>query len=395
MASSAPANSQYRTRVLAAAGRSGWIYGAAGPLSVVFHSVVIPGGTIQPGSSLNIQGMLTKYAPYNGGGALQVKFKQGANSVIFAQNSLNASIAGYRFMADCFFSYDLKWGFCPSLNMFATPTVAAIATYTDYATTNSPPSSKSPRAKSSANIAFASYTAPPTVETILIDFSKDVTLSIEGQIAANDCVEVLNFTVEMIAPPNAQTNYANLIATVFPGDSLTEGTGNTAGNDYISQLGRLRPGRPLLNEGLGGQGISQIVDRVLADPVCGSMWDMVLWAGINNADPSNGGADWWNVIKTNTDRLLAFRAPGARTIICNITPNNTWSAPYFTALSYVNAQIAARYGTKVCDLYSAIATDPGGMVPTAYTSSAPHLNDTGYGVVAATVNAKMTSLGWA
>ncbi len=66
----------------------------------------------------------------------------------------------------------------------------------------------------------------------------------------------------------------------------------------------------------------------------------------------------------------------------------------YLAMQYVNAQIAATYGDRVCDLFAALATSAG-KVPAASMADDVHLTSAGFTTVAAALDAKMTALGWA
>lgn len=379
-------------QVLAAAGRSGPVWGNAAASITVF-TCVVPGGSVPPGAILRFKGLLAKYAPNNGGFGIAIKAAQGANSVGLAQQSLGATLGTYSFEHHIALSDDLKWGFpfSRSVNLFDTAsqsTAAALAG--NLYSTSGNPLSRTPTAK--GPIAFRTYSAPPVVETTLVDWSSDVTLTVTLSPVTNDCVELVAFSVEAVSDSLAGSNRASPLATLFAGDSLTQGAGATTSGvtDYVAQLGKLRPGRPVLNDGMGGQLITTIVDRVIASKVAGRYWDLVLWAGANDA--SADAAAWWATMRAQIDRLLAYRAPGTRTIICNGHPNTAWAAGIVSAQLTVNANLALTYGSMVCDLYSALTS--GGVTQAGYLSDTIHLNDTGYGVVAATVSAKMTALGW-
>lgn len=75
---------------------------------------------------------------------------------------------------------------------------------------------------------------------------------------------------------------------------------------------------------LGGQTISQIVDRVLADPVAGKYWDMIFEGGIN--DVQADGPTWWAILLPQYQRLLAFRAPGTKLLVVNLHESLSWTS---------------------------------------------------------------------
>ena len=372
--------------LLVQSGRTGWAYGSASYQPLV--SAVIPGGSIRPGAALTFKGLLAKYTPYNGGYGWRLRFVQGGNSVVFAQNSVAATLGTYGFEHEITLSHDRRWGFSNSVttNVHNLPSMVAGTYSTDMAIANSAPSAKSPRAKSNC-VAFASYSAPPTVETVLIDFDQDVTLYLDVSAVANDAVEVLAFKLLMQTASFLGTNFAAPRATGLWGDSLSEGSGSTTNNDMLSVLGRTRTGRPLINEGLGGQTITQVADRILADPVAGKSWDMVLWAGINDA--SADASAWTATVIAQINRIKAFRAAGSRMLILNYHPNTSWAAGILSAEVAVNANLLAAYGGEVVDVYSVMNGVSGNYADTV------HPNDTGYAAIAAAVSSKMTSQGWA
>ena len=369
-------------------GRSGKVWGNG---NYVIGTATIPGGAVKPGALLRLRGLLAKMPSFNGGHSITVSLKQGNNTVVIGQTSLGATVANYPFAQDLQLSYDRKFAH-PSgtntVNFFGEASTVA-GTYTLHeAIATDPPVTDACRAQSA--IAFASYTVPPTVETVLIDFGGDVTLSVTVDIVTGDSVELVYCSLEVVSSlSNGLSTGAS--PTLFAGDSLTEGSGATAGNELPNAVGKARPGRGVLNFGLGGQLITPIVDRILADEVAGKYWDLVLWAGIN--DVQNDATTWFNTIKTQITRLRAFRDPDARMMILNFHPSSGWSAGFKAAGVAVNASLLAEYGSLVVDVYAAVGTS-GGVVPALNLADALHLSDTGYGLVADAVVAKMTELGW-
>lgn len=395
LASKALIDVQSTSRVLSQGGRSGWMFGR-GPgdtttYDVVYQDTLAP-DAIKPGSSVVLKGVIAKYSPFNSGYVLRVRLTQGASSVVISQNSVDATIGTFSFEQDLTFSNDRKWAWTSvySLNNFNAPSggqISASATLsTNQAVGNISAATKSPRAKSNAPIAFATYTAPPTVETILIDFSRAVTVTVELRGYATDSFELLSFRLVDVGngqrgPPKAPK------ATIFIGDSLTEGSGSTTNNDLSNAVAKLRPGRTVVNEGLGGQLITSIVDRALADPIAGRYGDMVFWGGINDVGAS--GPVWWATVQAQINRLVAYRSPTSRLIILNLHESTAWTADQKAAAAYVNAQLAGTYGSIVVDVAATINGNAG------YYADAIHLNDSGYAAVAALVSAKMAALSWA
>jgi len=380
------------SRVIMASGRSGPVYGGSGADFVTALATTIPAGAVVGGSLLRLSGLFGKHDPINAGCAWRARI----GGVVIAQNAISATVMSAALYQDFFVSTDRKWGFAVSLNAYdAANLTAGVA--------NSPFISKSGSIASvnpggvSPNFQFSTFSSAPVVETKVIDFDNDQTLYIDVKPINGDTVEIIGFAVEILQPTITGRNYGNAKATVWFGDSLTAGTGSTSYGDAVTRLRVARPGRPVINQGMGGQRISTIIDRALSDPVCGKYWDMILWAGINDSISTNGGADWWAIIYAQIERLRAFRADGTRMIICNLIPDvaMTSGTPLGIAMAYVNTQLSATYGTAVCDLYSALATDVGGVVPASLRSDTIHLSNSGYQIVADTVHAKMTALGWA
>ncbi|MDV3249712.1 SGNH/GDSL hydrolase family protein [Devosia sp. BK] len=203
--------------------------------------------------------------------------------------------------------------------------------------------SRSPKTKTSPAAAsgFASYSAAPTVETVLIDFNQDWGLRVEVNLGL-ECGELIAFSATFqSAAFDAGGNPAR--STTVCSDSLTEGSGSTTNNDVGSQLGKLRPGRPILNEGMGGQVSEKIIDRAMASKIRAKYWDAILWIGTNDAGPD--GAAWFATVDTQIQRFLANRSSGARhPLITGLHPQTTFNGTYKTALQNVNSALAAKYG---------------------------------------------------
>lgn len=377
-------------RVLVQSSRTGRIWGNNVAQTVL--SAVIPGGAIRPASALKIKGQFNKYAPNNGGWNMVVRVRQGGNTVQLTSAFFTATTVSAPFEHELTLSPDRKWAFSmvgiSALNGTGGNQAIGFAS-TNLISTTQAAASALPRAKA-AGPKFASYTTSPTVETVLIDFEQDVTLEVLLTVASSaDSAELLAFRLSAMGRGEDGQNLASSKATYCPGDSLTEGTGATSeATGWVSMLGKTRPGRPVVADGLGGQTISQIVDRAVADPICGKYWDLILWAGTNDA--TGDSAAWWSVMHSEIERLLAFRDPAARhPLILNLHENTAWSAGVKTAADYVNSQLAATYGANVVDIAAVIDGNAG------YYSDGVHLNDSGYAAVAAAVDSAMTAQGWA
>jgi lysophospholipase L1-like esterase len=389
----ARADTTQRTRVLASCGRTGPVYGAASAGVQVVLSVPIPAKTIMGGETLRIRGLLSKYQPFNGGGAVVVRL----GGVVIAQAFPSADLASYPIDHVLTISSDRKWAFTQSQNLFGvvSPTKTSLlpSTYPGLGAT----SSMGVRAASST-VAFVTYSTPPTAETILVNFDLQQLLTVEIAPVNGDTMELVSFSSTLEASAKVPTNYASPKATVQWGTSITEGTGAAAVSSVpmgcVDVLRRTRAGRPIVNGGLGGQTSSQIADRLVADPVAGKYWDAVLDMIVNDA--SGDGPTWWNQVRTQIDRVLAFRS-SSRTIIWNAYPNTAWTTgtAFRTAMDYVNAQLVATYGPMVVDVCTPfIAGGTNGVGPAANYADAIHPTNAGHAILAAATDAKMTSLGW-
>lgn len=380
-------------RMLVQSGRTGRLWGNGA--AQVALSATIPAGTIRPSTTLQIKGLLGKFAPNNGGWSVQARFRQGANTAnIMGAASFTATTLLAPFEHEFTLSPDRKWAFSSvgSVALFGTGGNQATGfNSTNLISTGNAPVSASPRLKTgSSGIAFASYTTSPTVETILIDFDQDVIFEVLLANVTNDSAELLAFRLSALGKGESGSNIASTKATYCPGDSLTEATGaTTEATGWVSMVGKARPGRPMLADGLGGQNITTIVDRVVADPICGKLWDMAFWGGINDVDSTGGGSVWWGVVQTQLARLMTFRDPAARApLFLNYHESTDWTAGQKTAATFVNTQLAATYGANVVDV-AAVVNGNAGMY-----ADAIHLNDTGYALVATAVSAAMTAQGW-
>lgn len=372
--------------LLAVAGRSGRMFGTGVANYLDIAVIPMKGKAVHPGATLRISGLLAKYSPFNSGGAYRTVFRQGGNSVIVSQSSFAATLATIPLSAEMTLSHDRKWGFLKSRtqNMYGLAALVAGTYSEDIVVANAAPSAVSPRAQSVA-VAFAAYSAPPTVETILINFDQDFEIAVQVGAGALDSYELLSFDIEQLSHGIAGVNFASPKATICGIDSMTEGTGATAGNDWVSVYARARPGTPVLNIGLGGQVPSQGVDRILADPIAGKYWNLIFWA-VNGG--SADGPAWWASLNAQIQRLIAYRDPSSRMMILNIHNSLNWDSNFQAAAAYVNAQLAATYGSIVVDVASLINGNASDY------SDNTHLTDAGYAKVAAAANAKATALGW-
>jgi hypothetical protein len=392
----ARAQADARVRTLVAAVASGPVWSQTATFRRVVQAV-LPPNAIAPNGSLRLRGAIAKFTPFNAGHAWRAVLVQGANSVTIAQNSIGASVAFYPFDHRVQLSDDRRWGWVLNANAMNTASIAAGVLNELSAITGNPVAMGQ---RTRGNIAFATYSTPPTAETVLIDFNQPVTYAVDLQVQNGDTAEVASLTLEVINPPPGTANTASPLATVQWGTSITEGTGSApvAGVPMgcVDVLRRTRPGRPLLNAGLGGQTAVQIADRVLACPTMGRHWDAVLDIAVN--DGSTDGTLWWNAVRTQIDRVLAYRAGSAgRTLIWNIYPRTDWTTgtAFRTAMDFVNAQLVATYGTMIVDVLTPfIAGGSNGVGPAANYVDTIHPTNAGHAILASATDAAMTARGW-
>lgn len=362
LGSSALAKAIPASKSFLSAPRSGPIYGTTGSPFVTVSSVTIPANTVKGGDLIDIHGLLAKYQPFNAGTSIRVKI----GSVTVLQAALAAPVASFPLKATLSVSSDRKWAHCQYVNTFNIPGPTTSSTLNQFIVGGSAPSNIGART-SSTQVAFVSYSDPPTTETIIVDFSQPVVISFDIQVLNGDVAEYLYSNVEIRRSQDTPLSYANSKAISIWGDSLTEGTGSSpvssVPQDYPAQLRRLLVGYPVDPRGLGGQISSQIVSRLLDDTICGKYWKCIVWAGTN--DINTDGPTWWNSVYPYLDKVIAFRDNQTKPIFVNLYPRAGWAtnSAYYTAMQYVNTQMLSRYGSSViCDMFSALAT-AGGQVP--------------------------------
>lgn len=393
---------QSRSRVLASIAATGQMRGIGGAAPFYTRAVVpIPVGTIKGGDVLDLWYLFNRPLAGAAGAAMRWRLRNADGSgtpVTMVQNNIGATIRGGAVQTRLMFSPDLKCAFEFSLNGLdqASLTTAGVYAATGIKASNLAAQGTRNRTSSGSMPTFTSYSTSPTVETLLVDFTKDLELYLEMLALNGDTVECIgaSVTLHCSSISDIPVNYAPSKTISAWGDSLTEGVGSTSNLDWVNALLTTRAGWSIDQCGLGGQTTAQIAARITGDAVRGKQWKAIIWAGTNDVVNTNGGLDWWNAVYPHLDAVLAYRT-STETIICNLHPASTWAVgdANYVAMQYVNAQLATRYGTRVCDLFTALATDAG-KVPAGSMADTIHLNNTGYATVAATVDAKMTSLGW-
>lgn len=199
--------------------------------------------------------------------------------------------------------------------------------------------------------------------------------------------------------------YQNLF---FYGDSLTVGASATAGQTYPAQLVAMWPrGRWYFNGGVGGDTSSQILTRYLAADASYQAGTLVIWSGRNNY---NDAAQ----VKADIAAMVAAHAAnggGSRYLVLSII-NGDYGSEYLGQSNWqlivnLNADLATTYGERFVDVRGPLvqAGSPSGIAPnpTDYAHDIPpseirtdnvHLTNSGYGIVAAEVYAKLVEFGW-
>ena len=362
------------------AGESGAVRGKTSIDSYVpLYTCPVPAKAIRGTAILRLGGMVNLSGA--SGAIIRVTLAQGAAEIVICQRFVQAGKPLVEWRSDVTISADRKYGFSDSL---MEPRVQRGRDRLN--------------ARTRVNaIAFVSYSWPPTVETTLIDFDQPSEIRFSLGVNPADTVEMVQGFVDLVSMDAADADFVDATSTLFFGHSLVEGAGASPRRDVVSLLRGLRPGRPLTNLGLGGQrygsGSVSFVDRILADPRARSR-DLLIWGPENDASPD--GPAWAATVLTRLAQVMAIRKAGSKTIICNGVTSTGWNAGIVAAARHVNAQLAAsQWGPLVADMYTPICTAPGGYPSPAYLADAIHHNDAGYAIDAGTINAKMTSLGFA
>lgn len=191
------------------------------------------------------------------------------------------------------------------------------------------------------------------------------------------------------------------------GDSLT--FGSFAQTPWPVQLAWLSKQYMVYNGGVGAETSTQIASRMLAATDKYS-WPTVIWAGRNNVvSGSTVEADIASMVAAlasvgNTNYLVLG--------ILNASTTAEWSGGVtYNQINAINTYLASTYGSHYFDIRSYLVTNGlsnAGITPTAddtwniahdvppdslrYSGDTLHLNSTGYGIVAARVNANIDTL---
>jgi hypothetical protein len=175
--------------VLFASGPSGPIVNTGTSAWFTAYSYTLAADTIKGGSFLDFAIDYEKFAPAAAGTVWRVSFVQGGNTVPLGINFVTASLLHALIRHSIFIADDRRTAITLSTNGLSQTTLgtggvgAQIAqTGTDFNNTGA-----SLGISARGNIAFATYSTAPVVETVLIDFSQAVELRFELNIANSDC----------------------------------------------------------------------------------------------------------------------------------------------------------------------------------------------------------------
>ncbi len=371
------------------------------PATSTFYPIatdIIPAGKITPGCTLVLSGKIGKHATFNAGQNYRTRFQNIVNgvltgtAVVVHQQTFAATVGFASLFDQIDLSYDLRWGFHASNNNFDIPS-GALADVNIRDRHLGTKTSLNANAFSST-LPFSSFSAAPIVETRLVDLSLPVQVTVELSAGSTaDTFELVNFRIDRLRASAVPGNKFPANATGIWGHSLAQGTGATGASTAIAGLMRNgRKGRPVKNFGLGGQTISQIAARILAEPVFGKHCDMVLWALEN--DSNSTAAAWWATVSPYLAQIMAFRAPTAKTIIMSPITSTAWSQAYRDAAFTMTDTLIAAYGSNVLDLRP-FCSEADKNYPAADHADAIHPDDSGYAAIYTLLDAKMTARSWA
>lgn len=190
------------------------------------------------------------------------------------------------------------------------------------------------------------------------------------------------------------TSATNLI--VFDGDSLTFGEKSTAGNTYPQQVAAiLGDGNQYRNKGVSAQKVSEILTRgpTVADlywPYYTASNIYVLWAGTNDmSDALDSAATTYANFKSRCQAALAAGADKVVALTClpRVSGNGSFEAyrqSFNTLMASLSGEVANVSLADVAAI-SGIGAAGDNLLTTYYDADQVHLNDDGYGLVAASV----------
>lgn len=182
---------------------------------------------------------------------------------------------------------------------------------------------------------------------------------------------------------------------IFDGNSLTFGTGSTAGNDYPSVVMNSFPGRVKYNLGVSGQTTPQMTADAATQVDTKRHYAFGVVCAWEITNDIISGSDGPTAYANYVTYCEGRRAAGLKVVAMTVLPRNTTAqAAFDAARAYCNAQILANwpsFADALCDVgnIAELQTPNDGI----YYSDAVHLNDAGYALVAAAVVSTLTGLG--
>ncbi len=244
---------------------------------------------------------------------------------------------------------------------------------------------------------FAPLTTGP-ITPALIDLSAESTLRIQTNPQNGDTAQLIFATlVRRTVSGGAISLFPDSAVACF-GDSLTAGLNATTVGGYPTMMRNRAGGRGVMNLGIGGQNSTQIADRMIADRVMGRNGIIIAWMGRNDVGLVPSLRD---TVMRNHERVVQNLVPGTTYMPGTITPaagetdgtGGTTATANGVAIAEANAAIRARFPTTTVDFWTALATDPGHVIPLALRSDGTHLNEDGYVIAEATANTRLVALG--
>jgi lysophospholipase L1-like esterase len=191
------------------------------------------------------------------------------------------------------------------------------------------------------------------------------------------------------------------VVIVCDGNSLTAGTGSTGGNTYPAQLAALLGAgyATPVNKGVSGKFIGQLnTDKDRTWGEIDALWDtnssqniIIYLEGINDV---NNGASGENSYQRHKDYGLRRKYKGWQVIVCTCPPATSATGVKETARDNLNTLLRNNWA-DFADALVDLDLDPAFDDPTDltyYDADGIHLNNTGYGVVAALVQDAIASL---
>lgn len=144
------------------------------------------------------------------------------------------------------------------------------------------------------------------------------------------------------------------------GNSLVEGFGDVVPGGWPTRLARTMPGRAIYNGGVGGEAAEQIVNRLLAAPVLGLRWTLVLDLARNDVGTSN----MIPAVMAQIDRVRAARPADAPLIVATCTPamNEPATSPEGRQIAAFNAALKARGDVVVLDTFATLVDRSDGTI---------------------------------